>query len=300
MIRAKLIEPTEEFIKAGKEELRRYRAFLKASKASKKTKLVKAKASKSKSGKASKKSFKFKVYGSAREKLLEIFKGKCSYCEGPIESNQPGDVEHYRPKGGVLIGKDLKPGYYWLAAAWDNLLISCNDCNRQRKQLIKGIGRINAGKLNQFPLADEKRRAKRPKDVEKEVPLLINPYKENPEKLLVFILDEDNDVLVKPARKKGLIKLKAEKSIEVYALQRSGLVSGRSKLARNILMDMAAILKIKCRLEREPSNKALEESLIEGIELMTAKYLELDQPYTAMARCLISPFVARIAGINQP
>lgn len=295
MIRVKLTEPDDAFAKAGKEELRKYRAFLKASRLAKK-----AGRAGSKSGKSSKKSFKFKVYGAARSKLLEVFGGKCAYCEGLIENNQPGDVEHYRPKGGVLVGKELKPGYYWLAATWDNLLISCADCNRQRTQLIKGIGRVKAGKLNQFPLADERKRARRPKDIGEEVPLLINPYRDHPEKLLTYevikSLDDKMDVLVKPAKTKGLARRRAETSIEVYALQRSGLVSGRTKLAKLILMDMKAITNAKSRLEKDPSNRMLEESLLEAIDLLTLKYLEPGQPYIAMARCLIEPFVSKMIG----
>jgi uncharacterized protein (TIGR02646 family) len=157
MIRVKLGEPDNDFVKAGKEELRRYRAFLRTSKSSNKTPPVKARAAGAKPGKSRRKPFKFKVYGSARESLMKTFGGKCAYCEGLIENTQPGDVEHYRPKGGVLVDGELKPGYYWLAATWDNLLISCIDCNRQRKQLIKGLGRVKAGKLNQFPLVEEKK-----------------------------------------------------------------------------------------------------------------------------------------------
>lgn len=54
------------------------------------------------------------------------FRGKCAYCEDVIEGNQPGDVEHYRPKKEVRdIDNQIitrvkdgerfsHPGYYWL------------------------------------------------------------------------------------------------------------------------------------------------------------------------------------------
>lgn len=92
------------------------------------------------------------------------FYGKCTYCERDI-GNQHGDVEHFRPKGGVS-GKDNKmiedhPGYYWLAYDWRNLLISCITCNR----IMKG---------NYFPVVDDNY-ARRPEEIPEEIPLLINP-----------------------------------------------------------------------------------------------------------------------------
>ena len=66
------------------------------------------------------------------------FFGKCAYCEDRIVSTQPGDIEHYRPKGCVTNedgsrvmvdangGKKVPhPGYYWLAYEWTNLLYAC-------------------------------------------------------------------------------------------------------------------------------------------------------------------------------
>jgi uncharacterized protein (TIGR02646 family) len=92
------------------------------------------------------------------------FYGKCGYCERAI-GNQHGDVEHFRPKGGVtdqnnkMIGDH--PGYYWLAYNWQNLLISCITCN----QIMKG---------NYFPVVNDNY-ARKPEEIPNEIPLLINP-----------------------------------------------------------------------------------------------------------------------------
>ena len=69
--------------------------------------------------------------------LEQAFRGKCAYCESAYSAAQPMAVEHYRPKGEVVIaGKRTPPGYYWLASAWDNLLPSCTDCNSPRRQVL--------------------------------------------------------------------------------------------------------------------------------------------------------------------
>ena len=81
-------------------------------------------------------------------------------------------VEHYRPKGGytnsLLKGAKLhKPGYYWLAYNWDNLLFSCSKCNISYKR-------------NYFAISQEANRSISLRDVSHETPLVINPYIEDP------------------------------------------------------------------------------------------------------------------------
>lgn len=55
---------------------------------------------------------------SVQEKLKEIYHRKCAYCEKKL-LDSPKHIEHYRPKS----------TYYWLAYSWDNLLLSCGECN---------------------------------------------------------------------------------------------------------------------------------------------------------------------------
>ena len=93
------------------------------------------KAAKKRNGK--KESFEFAAYKAdeVKRRLEELFHGKCAYCETYYSASAPVDVEHYRPKGAVSED-DKHPGYWWLAMAWDNLLPSCIDCNRKRKQIV--------------------------------------------------------------------------------------------------------------------------------------------------------------------
>ena len=65
-----------------------------------------------------------------KDALMTLYHGKCAYCETYDPSPH---VEHYRPKRG---------GYYWLAYSWDNLILSCSQCNTK--------------KGNQFPINGQK------------------------------------------------------------------------------------------------------------------------------------------------
>lgn len=103
------------------------------------------------------------------------FHGKCAYCECDIKDFQHGDVEHFRPKGGVTDQLDRAinhPGYYWLAYDWQNLLPSCVACNQPMS--VKGQ---KIGKHNRFPVIGT--HAQTPDEIVNEQPLLINPVSEN-------------------------------------------------------------------------------------------------------------------------
>jgi uncharacterized protein (TIGR02646 family) len=117
---------------------------------------------------------------------------KCAYCEAPAPASASWDVEHYRPKGRVSERRD-HPGYYWLAYEWDNLLLSCELCNRRRKDRPtweQGDQGTTSGKVDRFPLADEMTRAMAPDhDLAAEARLLLDPTVDDPEAHVRFDLD---------------------------------------------------------------------------------------------------------------
>ena len=127
------------------------------------------------------KSFKFKnkIYGSktVKKALLRAQYEKCCYCESKFLANSPGDVEHYRPKGAVkqTDGQRVEhPGYYWLAYEWNNLLVSCADCNRSYKKDL-------------FPLKNPDARARSHHDkIDDERPLFVNPAIDDPRRHIRF------------------------------------------------------------------------------------------------------------------
>ena len=81
---------------------------------------------------------------------------KCAYCECRVRTAY-NDVEHYRPK---IV-------YFWLGHIWQNLLYSCNECNRTYKK-------------SYFPLRDETTRDLVHQDISREEPLIVNPVEEEP------------------------------------------------------------------------------------------------------------------------
>ncbi|SLN36370.1 hypothetical protein TRL7639_01760 [Falsiruegeria litorea R37] len=159
------------------------------------------------------KSFTFKTYKrpEIKQLLQDMFRGKCAYCETFYSAAQPMDVEHYRPKGAVSED-DSHEGYWWLAMKWDNLLPSCIDCNRKRKQItpvgdVRQVALIqngtpdfsqgavqSSGKKDSFPITDTGERVfdapSGAKDnlaavsgpgLLQEEPLLLNPCNDQPE-----------------------------------------------------------------------------------------------------------------------
>src|SRR5262249_2349347 len=127
-----------------------------------------------------KEGFVFKAYKVAgvANALNALFHGKCAYCESRMATVHPSDIDHYRPKSAILIdGKQTKPGYYWLAAAWGNLLPSCIYCNRPNRHEFRHE-KVTLGKGTHFPLSNEKSRARRSSHkqrLEAEKPLILDP-----------------------------------------------------------------------------------------------------------------------------
>jgi uncharacterized protein (TIGR02646 family) len=134
------------------------------------------------------------LYGKedVRQQLMDDQYKKCAYCEKTLVDEQR-HVDHYRPKS----------LYYELAFTWDNLVGACWACNKD--------------KSNQFPLDDERKRF-----TKREIPLLINPYLEDPSEYIAF----HEEVAVPKKGLTGLKLKKAEKTIELL-LKRESLENRR-------------------------------------------------------------------------
>lgn len=185
-------------------------------------------------------SFDPAVYGSRAVKgaLMTAQHDKCAYCESRVTTTSFGDVEHFRPKGGVrqAEGSPLEqPGYYWLAYEWSNLLVACEKCNRALKKCI-------------FPLSNPARRARSPEEpLAEEDALLIDPSSCDPELHITF----DREV---PKPLDG--SLRGAKTIEVLGLDHERLNEPRRNLLR-LLTCVYRVSRMDC-LESPEARDALE------------------------------------------
>lgn len=231
-------------------------------------------------------SFTFTAYKleQVKEALNATFKFKCAYCESFFGATQPLDVEHFRPKSGVRVGDTLTWGvYFWLAARWGNLLPSCTDCNRERKQVLPNSTTQTLGKANQFPIASEAKRATKDGEETSEARLLIHPSLDRPESHLVF----EPEGIVSWRSRKG------EESIRVYALLRRGLVQAREGLQLQIRTHITIARGLARKLEEDGSDTDLEALLLEELQAL-ARFVAPEHEYSAVAKALIDPVLEEL------
>jgi len=266
----------------------------------------------------------FRAYKNDDVKLAldRLFHGKCAYCESVYASTAPMDVEHWRPKGQIKrltkTGKEtaLKPGYYWLAAEWTNLLPSCIDCNRQRNQhtltpandavllnpggaraliniseVFPGIReqlheRISRGKKDLFPVKDDAY-SRTPEDFlnQTEIPLLLNPCEDQPQHFLQFV----EGAMVRPFPPGQLdtpplhLWEKAANSIDVYGLNRSRLVYQREEHVLEIKAHLYTIEQLMLAFDtvakrKTKRNEELRRIITDLIEHETLALRRYTQP----------------------
>jgi len=260
--------------------------------------------------------FEFKAYkrDGVKATLNRLFHGKCAYCETRYASTQPMDVEHWRPKGLANRGDglpDMKPGYYWLAAEWDNLLPSCIDCNRARLQIVPPDNiEVKLGKANQFPLAEEDKRVTNHNladQIQHESPLILHPCHDDPVEHLEFT----TDAVAQPrADANGAPNARAAHSIDVFALNRSSLVFSRKELLTLIAQrkfTIERLMVIHDEVQGLPENtnalrerKERLEMLVEELLLHEIKALraltERDRAYSMLATQFVTEFLEDVRG----
>ena len=110
--------------------------------------------------------------------LYQAQHSKCCYCEKLLESADL-QVEHFRPKGAYRQAADQPygyPGYYWLAYDWNNLLLACAACNKNKDAT--------------FPLSNPDQRAiSHHDDLSIESILLVDPAGDDPRDHIDFVDD---------------------------------------------------------------------------------------------------------------
>ena len=202
--------------------------------------------------------FKFdsSIYGhpTVKEELKDAQHKKCAFCESFIMHVQPGDVEHFRPKAaiGLAKGRVRRPGYYWLAYDWDNLLLACEECNRRHKR-------------NAFPLLKGSRRARSHLDnIATELPFFIHPGAENPETEIAF-----REHVPYPRNN----SVRGRRTINALGLKRKELMSFREEHIRTLKVLRDALVALPPGTQREK------------VKAHLARAQQDEQQFSAMARC---------------
>ncbi|CAI9399972.1 hypothetical protein [Aestuariimicrobium sp. T2.26MG-19.2B] len=237
-----------------------------------------------------------------RAELTGVFSAKCAYCESYFGATQPLDVEHFRPKGKVVrerivdghtVRKLEAPGYWWLASTWMNLLPSCSDCNRPRRQELPLGLRATAGKANQFPVADESKRATAPGQEDAEPRLLLHPYLDDPPQHLHFVEApgsiRDGEVEARPSTIGPGPSAMGVASIEVYALQRQGLVAARAAQLRLLRSHLVTIRWLLEDISTQGLTASLRDRFTHELGELEA-FCAPTAPYSAMCRQVVDEF----------
>ncbi|MDX0531514.1 hypothetical protein GOC94_30935 [Sinorhizobium medicae] len=245
---------------------------------------------------------KFKVYAhdEVREKLTFLFGHKCAYCEGDFGPLMPVDVEHFRPKGGVIepAGALRFPGYWWRASTWENLLPSCIDCNRSRWHKV-GTRKFKRGKENLFPLLGGASPAVDEAGIAGEQPALINPAEDQPKDHLqhvyVKLPDGRKESVVQPVLDTaGAEDPKGRASIDTYGLNRDRLAVSRRKMIERMIaaIDDAEAFFQWADAEADPARAALMRGRGRlAIKRLARNFLHWKNPYSAACRAYYSEWL---------
>ena len=237
----------------------------------------------------------FKAYRepAVKEALITIFGTKCAYCESPYSHINAMDVEHYRPKSAYLDdqGKLCKPGYYWLAATYENLLPSCGDCNRERKLFHRKkdgkLVKTKSGKANRFPVAPGTRATSLAQE-QHERPMLLNPCNDEPDEHLRFSVDGFVEVALSPQE---AALGKGRESIIVYGLIRNDLVSERKTWSLLTQAAMQRVLQADRNIRIYPSDTSLPDQLKDAETALAGFFTSISR-YRAMTKVMQKTFEA--------
>lgn len=219
-------------------------------------------------GKKSLPKSKSRIYGSSSVKraLMNAQYRKCCYCEQVFGAPRDLAVEHFRPKSGarqMRIGRErFHPGYYWLVYDWDNLFVSCHECNSTYKQTI-------------FPLSNPNRRARsHHDDVRRERPLFVHPALQDPRDHIRFHAET-------PVYESEIGRI----TIQEIGLRRPALREARLRELRRLRFFRSIIEKS----HRNPGDKELSDLAAEARGFLRDA-VRPDAPFSSMAQDLLDGF----------
>jgi uncharacterized protein (TIGR02646 family) len=206
--------------------------------------------------------------------MRKYFGDKCVYCESIPVASSAFRIDHYRPKDGIKgVNSNDHYGYYWLALEWTNLLQSCEQCNSAKSNSFPLQGsRVNAKNkepnivsaacrsILTAPLSGEKR-------------LLLHPELDKVEDHMIFLRDG------RMAEKNG--SEHGRKTIEVYGLNREGLILYRKKKIDLYFRDIIYTLT---KYEQRGADLLAHEVLKNDIHDFFVRLLQEQEPTVEYSR----------------
>jgi len=216
--------------------------------------------------------------------LSKMSYGKCWYSESP-DPQSFFDVDHYRPNLEAKRSETEtdKPGYEWLAFAWENLRYAANCSNRISENLDTGAVE---GKGSWFPLLDGSVKARWEDRCEvNENPILLDPVHQ-PD---VDLTDVGADGRVVPSKiAVGSSKLRVQRSCELYGLNLPRIKGARLRVMREV----QAMLDVLVKSIEAANGPAMPDQAADRIpvnqqrDIIRAKTLP-ESPYSKAARAEI-------------
>jgi uncharacterized protein (TIGR02646 family) len=141
-----------------------------------------------------------------RTALAETSGGRCSFCGFFGRPVMSMDTHRLRPPQGAveIDGVTSRPHYWWLAYEWENLCLACRVCHKAQG--------------SKFPTERKRVPVGTREDLnEREQPLLIDPFAEDPERHFAYL--DSGEV--------AWFDLRALTTIETFDLNRPALVENR-------------------------------------------------------------------------
>jgi hypothetical protein len=203
------------------------------------------------------------LYKRLKTYYFKSYWGKCAYCEALIRVDQPGDLDHYRPKRAVVdendrpvmvtgrngSGKVPHPGYYWLAYDWSNLVPVCRMCNSPGRN---GSDEL-VGKGTRFPVQGAFR-ARQPGEEKGEKPLLLHPGLPGFDPDQHFTFDSHTGILGGKSRQ-------GRTCIKLLDLNREGLPEERADIYLATVLVLEKAVQLRAALSRADTYPSRERLL---------------------------------------
>lgn len=216
------------------------------------------------------------------DQLAIAYNNKCAYCERICKA----DIEHYRPKKGV-VEDNAHPGYYWLCYEWTNLIPSCITCNREgaKHNRFPILGnRVNTPPLLQNGSLNLSLCKASSSLLQNEKPYLLHPELDVPENYFIFELDQNG----KGIRIKGIDpEERGEQTIRICLLNRNELKLDRVSAVIDGFKD--AIYCLFALFEKGEINKfKLKEDLIYNLRLLKNYSINEEKTHTLLRKYIVS------------